>query len=294
MTEEGPGLSLKLRQWLKYNYPQVLTLLGTVAVGTGSIGGLVDKEAWGWFAWAIGLGVIATAVGGVAGLAKSPSVVRLIASERRSRERAETLVSGIRSAFSGELAQVLRFINRYEPGARASLYLHVDETFQIVSRSSSDPNLRSFGRTSYPPSQGVIGRAWSDSEAVAVDLPKRRDHWNSHMARNYGFSEAEAGRLRMQSRSLVALRIDHDGPAGARPLGVVVLESVKPTAIGSDERDSIMGSAEWRMFSAAVIGGLDALRSASFSVERPSAQLAGIGDSDEAASPTDGVVGGNR
>lgn len=263
MTDERHGKMRGTLLWLKYNYPQPLTLLGTLAVSIGSIGSFADPKTWGWFGWTILGGVVATAVGGIAGLVKAPAVAALIDDEAKSRGRAEVLTKGIRSAFAGELSQVLRFVDRYVPGARASLYLNHQDRFHIVARSSADPTLRPFGRTSYPVEQGVIGLAWRDTEAVAVDLPRRRDHWNTHMARNYGIPTEEAARLRMQSRSLVALRIDHDGPAGAKPLGVVVLESVAPNAMGSDQRDSITGSAEWRMFSAAVIGGLEALLSAS-------------------------------
>ncbi len=124
---------------------------------------------------------------------------------------------------------------------RVTLYRHdeVASQFRQVSRYSDNPTWEQMGRGVYPDDEGMIGLGWSEGSVCMVRLSEDREKWNREMSEECGIPREVAENLGMQSRSIVAVRLDNAGDK----LGILVFESLKPQGIRRDFEQKIPASA---------------------------------------------------
>lgn len=113
--------------------------------------------------------------------------------------------------------------------ARISLYRHEEGELVCMARVSRSLSLEAPGRPKYPASQGLIGQAWDKGLAVSKRLPAKRSDWESD-TKSQHLDRSTLEGIAMQSRSLVGLRVD-SSTSNRDPLGVIVLESLKPQGV---------------------------------------------------------------
>ncbi len=96
---------------------------------------------------------------------------------------------------------------------RVTLYRHdeVASQFRQVSRYSDNPTWEQMGRGVYPDDEGMIGLGWSEGSVCMVRLSEDREKWNREMSEECGVPREVAENLGMQSRSIVAVRLDNAG-----------------------------------------------------------------------------------
>jgi hypothetical protein len=131
-----------------------------------------------------------------------------------------------------ELRGIIDTLSLFSTG-RANLFICKQDHFVLVGRYSPMAQFsRSVGRDAYPLGGGILGRAWSDGEAAAPDLPEPgpinlapHQAWLRAQAR-LGIDEAVATGFVMRSRCYAAIRLEYD----RRRLGVIVIESTYPAA----------------------------------------------------------------
>lgn len=116
---------------------------------------------------------------------------------------------------------------RCKPEVRITLYCHDAKNcrFVPVARVAGDPTFEEMGRSSYPNDQGVISFAWQKGVAKFKSNSKNSDEWVDEMINFFGFDRKVAENLKMQSRSMLAIRLDHHG----KHVGVTVIESIMKT-----------------------------------------------------------------
>lgn len=131
---------------------------------------------------------------------------------------------------------------------RLTVYCRDRENHEFVPicRESSNPTLQKIGRKRYPDGQGIIARAWKEGFAVELSLPDDRQRWNENNIEKWGFSQSETSRLKMHSRSLVAVRLDY----GRDAVGIVVVESEKARGVDARTTELIQESQSHRELSA--------------------------------------------
>lgn len=136
--------------------------------------------------------------------------------------------------------------------ARISVYRHVGDRFILLARVSQSLALEKVGRATYPDSQGVIGKTWDIGYNVKTKLPADRAAWNSECVATYGMSADTAAALTMHSRSLVGSRIDSLG-VYPRPIGLVIIESLKPRGVEGSTLDELSSSAIFPLLRAILV-----------------------------------------
>lgn len=203
------------------------------------------SDAAVWSLFLLLLGAVAMLSGLIRKARISPSYSELLKlrdkADSTAKDRADALESIVRST----VVDLCKSLGLYIQTCRASVYyLSHNNEFVLLSRVSLSPTLREVGRPSYPKEQGVIGSAWERGTASLSRLPEDRQDWELQMVKQ-GLSSKAAKSLRMQSRSIVGRRIDHDGVTENQPVGVIVIESLSPLGVGPTLVDKIDGDPHW-------------------------------------------------
>lgn len=135
--------------------------------------------------------------------------------------------------------------------ARASLYVHRGEHFELIARRSSNVELAQPGRQRIPLKVGVIADAWGSSEGCATkwNLPAQRESWLATLEGD-GFSREEARGITMHARSLGAVRLSHS----QQHIGVIVLEHERGSKISFKMVHAFTETEEYRHLSRFVHG----------------------------------------
>lgn len=101
--------------------------------------------------------------------------------------------------------------------------------FSQCGRYSLSESLKSYGRSSYPLTQGVIGKAWDAGVFECTQLPD----WSTESSRyintcvsEFGFARREVKKLTMHPRYIIGYRIGD--VAGLNYKSVIVIESMNP------------------------------------------------------------------
>jgi hypothetical protein len=131
-----------------------------------------------------------------------------------------------------QLKGLLASLGLYSEG-RASIFTPRRDYFLLAGRYSPMPKYRqSVGRSSYPLSAGILGKAWDDGEADDPELPDPGSvnkpptrGWLRCQAR-HGIEEAVACQFTMRSRAYAAIRLDDE----RHSLGVLMVETQIPAA----------------------------------------------------------------
>lgn len=205
-----------------------------------------------------GLGIAVTSIGLVVQVFSGPRYVRLIRDEQRSRERAIERAASLQNILSAGVTALMAEINVDFSEARVSVYRHKDNHFILLARLSDSLTLRAIGRDRYPDSEGLIGKAWANREAVVVDLPDDRAEWELKCATDYDMDAAQLPGLKMQSKSLAARRIDGHG----QPLphvGLLAIESLRKRGVNGSTLDAIRASSVYPLLEQILIEAVTCL-----------------------------------
>lgn len=215
--------------WVKANGHTPLTGLGALAVGMGSL------HSW-WFV----SGAALSMAGLVWGLFAAPKVHEILEREGRATTRALERTDVLKSVLQRILHQIAQTLALDLSQSRISVYTHVEDTFFMVMRHSSNPVLSAPGRTAYPDRQGLIGAVWSTGDCRLVqNLPKDRDLWNEKCTSKWQIPRATVSEISMQARSLIGRRIDSAEGHRSQALGVIILESLLPAGLTGEHRDQL-------------------------------------------------------
>ncbi|OCI32808.1 hypothetical protein OERS_04000 [Oerskovia enterophila] len=128
--------------------------------------------------------------------------------------------------------------------ARVSIYRHHGGRFILVARVSQSQSLKGVGRSEYPDSEGVIGRTWDRGSTCATGLPEARPDWDDFCVREYGMDPTAVRRLKMQSRSLLGMRIE-SATANQAPVGLLMIESLAPRGVNGANLDGLTSLPSW-------------------------------------------------
>ena len=235
-------------RWVSLHWQHLCNYVGTVFLAGAGIAGPLKQ--WNSFfggdfpLWAVLVGGGLVFVGLVGRLAQKPTYVELLdkhgSAVRLSEERAEAISSMLKVLIL-DFSEKLGVYNR---GMRTSIYCHSNSEFVLLSRISSSPELQKSGRSAYREKQGSIWKAWDEGETVITGFPEGRTEWETKLVEEHGFARAEVQGMSMQSRSIVAIRVDKDHGDRA-PIGVVVIEALSPKGVNATHLDKIRSLAPW-------------------------------------------------
>lgn len=126
---------------------------------------------------------------------------------------------------------------------RITVYLHWEtlDQFTAIFRVSGNPDFRKVVRDLYPKETGIIGKAWADEQAEEVlssNINETRADFERRLCDKWGFPQEIAKKIRMESKTLFAARIDDREHTA---IGVIVVESKTPDNLKLKEvLDAIM------------------------------------------------------
>ena len=200
--------------------------------------------------------VLFTVAGGI-GQIKNRRTLSLVESRLEMKER-------LVRRYSDDVEKVLRFAllklaeecslverDRCKPHLQITLYCHDPENqrFIPVARIAGNPIFEQPGRGSYPDSQGVISQGWARGMARFETGSSGAD-WVAEVVAA-GFDQNTAKQLRMQSKSMLALRVEESG----RFAGVIVIESMNKTGVTAGLRKQLL-DASWYESVASLVGAV--------------------------------------
>lgn len=114
-------------------------------------------------------------------------------------------------------------IEIYKGDTRLSVYRHSDDKFYLVGRVSPNEDYAAVGRTSYPDTQGFIGKVWrAADDKTNVTFPADRQDWIDTQVESYGFSRSEADALKLHTVVMTATKLRRDVHGEA--FGVLCIE----------------------------------------------------------------------
>ena len=212
---------------------------------TGAFGAVLLAAAERWSLWFI-VGIVLSVAAAVIALVAAPRVGRLVRGERASAERARDRARSMGAVMEITLTSLLDDLAIDASRARASVYRHGDGAFIMLARASVSERLKSPGRGAYPDDEGIIGVAWDVSVAHAYGLPGTEVKWKRECVTRWGMSQVAVDAIKMRSRSLLGVRIDADGVT-RRPVGLIVIESLEPDAVGPDEVEALWTLQSWKL-----------------------------------------------
>ncbi|MBL0749786.1 hypothetical protein [Nocardioides baculatus] len=247
---DGGSSAPALLAWLKVEWHQPTLAFGAAV-------GLVSSAATGLtMAVLIAISVSATVLGSLRVFKRHSDVMTLTERLGTANDRVfelERELAGTQNLMKEMLWALLTLVrDEMQMGydERISVYVHLEDlrAFQMLGRSSLNPDLARAGRTVYEDSVGVIGKTWTvKSEVVEGDLPPWSGDGRSYVAENmarFGLPEDKCRRLNMKSRSLIGVRYPAD-TAGSRPVGVLILESNSPDWATEARLEQLKQSTSW-------------------------------------------------
>jgi len=183
---------------------------------------------------------IVLAIAGVAVSSKGVPAYRRLEEEcARMRDQSAGRTRNLHGILDGVLRTTMELLPLVDfSQSRISVYRHDDSGFAFLGRVSRSTSLAQPGRRRCPESEGIIGRAWDVGWASIKDLPASRDDWDKECARRCGMDIGVVRALRMQSRSVVGIRLDKN-PSAQQPAGVLVIESLRRAGVDGGTIDEL-------------------------------------------------------
>lgn len=253
LVQDDAAQEFRWRDYLKAEWPQPLASVAT-AVGLASSAAEGRTMAILIFV-SIAMGSPAalrqvTRKSAVMKMQREIARLKRQAAQVEELERELTSARGLTTELLWALLNIVRKELRMGPNERVTVYIYLDAAgaFQRLQRSAENPSWQAGGRTAYADGVGVIGTAWSGSgEVVEVDLPEwgadGRDYIAENM-RRFRLPSDVCVNLSMKSRSLIGVRFP-SGEGGARPLGVLILESTRPDWANAERLEELKSLRSW-------------------------------------------------
>lgn len=251
---DKPHWAERAARWLQHNWFVIGSPVGGLLIAIASVPSMIALDAeesktailgpWGWQQVTLAVGVALVVASLIGQLLTHPTYSELYADREHTTKLAEDRSKIMESMLASMLSDVCKSSGLTGFEYRASLYCHGSASFILLVRMSDNPDLAVHGRPSYPEHEGVIGKAWSKGSAALVDLPVDRPGWNAQMV-EHGLNSETVEKLRMQSRSIVGIRIDDPARSPAEPVGVLVLESLAPRGVHGRTIDRVAQTSVW-------------------------------------------------
>lgn len=145
------------------------------------------------------------------------------------------VVTGMNELFNSYLSLLIESLN-FTHMERVSVYKVYQDKFVLIGRSSVNPILTKAGRSSYPITEGLIGKAWAEGEFFITDLPDPNERsgntYYNRVNQISPISREVVNALNMQSRSYFILRMNG---FENRPKAIIVIESQRSGAFQKQE-----------------------------------------------------------
>lgn len=252
-------LALRVGDRIEHNWHQILLLVSSLAVTAAGVPGVIfgqsasdhDKHSllpghWGWPQYLLILGAA-----GIVTATLRQQTIRPTYSELKQELDAAQAANVTRAwAMEGVLRAVLTRLSKEfhleNSTSRVSLYCHAGTEFALLTRVSANTKWKKRGRSTYPENEGTIATAWEEGAGVLKDLPDDRTDWNAKMVQ-HGIPAAVAQSLNMQSRSIVAIRMDSVVAGEQVPIGIVVMESTLKRGVKGELIDAVPASDTWTL-----------------------------------------------
>lgn len=190
--------------------------------------GLFHLMDSGLLLWVFLVTAILTAVMTWLSAIRQKSLDSLTQQLRERQDAIDQISQNIKYVFDGLLLNLSKKLgfNRNDK-TRLSIYIHDPErkSFVLCGRFATNPLHRQPGnRTSYPDSQGCIGKGWLDGWHFDNTFPADVDGHRDQCQKQYGIPNKTHNRMRMRSRLYATKRLE-DSLSNA--WGVLVIESLQ-------------------------------------------------------------------
>ena len=167
-----------------------------------------------------GGGASLTIIGQIQSEKKGKSLRQILIDLDKAREQKSTAQKALSEAIEDIGTNLSMELGLWSPEVRFTIYAHDDDKREFIPivRGSDNPKLAKKNRTSYPDSQGYLGKVWEQGECSHM-----RKHERSVRAESLelGFTEEEYGNLTLKPRSLKGVRLSKRETAHwGHPLGI--------------------------------------------------------------------------
>lgn len=196
--------------------------VGSVLIGVGSA---LSSGNLKWYL--VGIGGVLVMGGIILAITVKPSNEQLRRTHAESASQSQQRGASLQACLLALSRGLLNSLGINDTQHRVSIYTVRGDSFALISRWSESPKLNTTGRKTFPIYEGVIGNAWEHRFTTESRLGQRREKWLAQQTEQFGIEPSVAAKLKMQSRSFAAARIDDR----SKRIGVIVIESLKPEPI---------------------------------------------------------------
>ena len=174
----------------------------------------------------LGGGASLTIIGQIQSEKKGKSLRQILIDLDKAREQKSTAQKALSEAIEGVGTNLSEELGLWSPEVRFTIYAHDDDKREFIPivRGSDNPKLAKKNRTSYPDSQGYLGKVWEQGECSHMRKHERSVKTESL---ELGFTEEEYGNLALKPRSLKGVRLSK----GKQHIGAILWESENPKRI---------------------------------------------------------------
>jgi hypothetical protein len=213
-----PKLPKRFRLWIVDYLPDSLTALSAVSFTFAGIG---PSYQWsGRLVWGLLIAGVACAIASIVANRRGhrPTFLKLDGNNRtleaevaRCEQQINNRVANLVDVVNVLLRDLANGLGIYKGDTRLSVYRHSDDKSYLVGRVSPNEDYAAVGRTSYPDTQGFIGKVWrSADDKTNVSFPASRQDWIDTQVESYGFSQSEAESLKMHAVVMTATKLRRD------------------------------------------------------------------------------------
>jgi hypothetical protein len=165
-----------------------------------------------------------------------PTFLKLEAANRelkaeveRCEQQIDSRVTNLVDVVNVLLRDLANDLGIYKGDTRLSVYRHSEDKFYLVGRVSPNEDYAAVGRTSYPDTQGFIGKVWRNADdKTNVTFPADRQDWIDTQVKSFEFTRPEAESLKMHAVVMTATKLRRDLHGDA--FGVLCIECDKKRA----------------------------------------------------------------
>ncbi len=212
--------------------------LGASAFPSASFQLIGIELAWRWAFTALAVGFIV--IGAIGEWRRTKSLKQL----EQKAHRATTLFENYRLEVTVVLERVLLYLaddcgltkdEACKPAVRLTVYSYREnsKSFLPLVRISGNPEWKLLRHFDYPAYSGALWRCWEQG-SFFVRTNKVGSEWVRQMVDDFGPTEKVAQEIRMQSKKIWLIRLEHPDSG---PFGVLAVESIDGTVTGNTTED---------------------------------------------------------
>lgn len=133
------------------------------------------------------------------------------------------------------------FFENSNGSGRISIYKFEENHFTLLGRYSNNPLYNTQGRGTYDHNEGFIALGWQQDSFEIYGLPKytsKGAEWKKAIRQKCNISDRTLNKIKMKSSSFYIKRIKNED--SRNPLGIIVIEQLKPTRIDNENINKIL------------------------------------------------------